>query len=473
MRLQSKLFTILGVLLVLPAAAAAAGGKADAVPATRAPFEADAASSADPAPGDTLRLESIEFTGLSRTREHVLRRYWTLREGDTTSVEEVARAAAELRASPLFEDVRYSLRAGSERGAVQLRIAVRERRVRVNFGAGYRDLSGWYLIPLELGFDNLGGLGQELRAGARIGYRTAGVYLRYDEPRFLARDLSWGFRFYGDSIERVYFLDGVEYEHGTRRGGLDVHLERAPEAGWGYRLGYTAEQTEALSYTRARQDDPRRGLDDGERLEREDLPEGVREDTGIDRAVRIRGEILHDTRAATGLAASGLWSTVGVEGSTLGRGSLARLFTDARLYVPIASGLQAAARVQAAGVGEDAPFYDRYYLGGLYTVRGFPSQSLSPAAGDTRLATASLELRLRLHGRPDDPSIAGVIFVDAGDAWSRGGSPSLRQASAGAGYGLRIRLPWIGYAGLDAGVPLTHSPTDETFHLYGAIGWTF
>jgi outer membrane translocation and assembly module TamA len=77
-----------------------------------------------------------------------------------------------------------------------------------------------------------------------------------------------------------------------------------------------------------------------------------------------------------------------------------------------------------------------------------------------------------LHGRPDDPSFAAVLFADAGDAWSSN-SPSLGAVSAGAGYGLRLKLPWIGYAGLDVGFPLTDSPEDESYHLYGTIGWTY
>lgn len=431
-----------------------------------------AAGTAAAAAADSLRLESVEIEGASRTRDHVLRRYWALEEGRATSVDEIGRAVAELRESPLFDEVRYSLRAGSERGAVRLRLSVRERGPGLSFGAGYRDLSGWYLIPLELGLDNLGGLGQEMRAGVRIGYRTSGGYLRYEEPRFLARDLSWGFRLYGDGLRRVYFLDGVEYEHGMTRGGFEVHFVRVPAGGWGYRLAYALEGAEVERFAVARDDDPSRGLGEGDRLEFEDLPEGVRAGVGRERAARIRAELLRDTRAGTGLAAAGLWGSVGAEVSERGRGSFGRVFEDVRLYAPVVRGVQASLRVQAAAVGREAPFYDRYYLGGLYTVRGFPSQSLSPPAGDTQLAAGSVELRARLLGRRDEPSLAAVLFLDAGQAWT-GGSPSPRDVSAGAGYGLRLKLPWVGYAGIDVGIPLTDSPVDESYHLYGTIGWTY
>jgi outer membrane protein insertion porin family len=424
------------------------------------------------AASDTLKIESVELEGASRTPEHVLRRYWTLDQGSATDLAGIGRAVAELRASPLFDNVRYSLHPGSERGAVRLQLAVRERGPHLSLGAGYSDLSGWYLIPLELGLDNLGGLGEELRAGVRIGYRTSGAYLRYEEPRFLARDLSWGFRFYGDGIQRVYFLDGVEYSHGITRSGYEVHVARVPDGGWGYRLAYALEGTKADRYAVARQDDAARGLKRGDHLEEEDLPDAIRADVGHELAVRFRAELLRDTRRGRGLRAAGLWGAAGAEASAKGSGSFGRIFGDARLFVPVTPGVQSSLRLQAGAVGDAAPFYDRYYLGGLYTVRGFPNQSLSPPGGDTRFAAASLELRTRLLGSPEAPSLAGLVFADAGETWSRG-SPSLDGVSAGAGYGLRLKLPWVGYAGLDAGIPLTKSPVDEAFHLYGTIGWTY
>ena len=47
------------------------------------------------------------------------------------------------------------------------------------------------------------------------------------------------------------------------------------------------------------------------------------------------------------------------------------------------------------------------------------------------------------------------------------------DVSAGAGIGLRLRVPWIGWLGLDVARPLTDSPVREAFHGNASIGMTF
>jgi outer membrane protein assembly factor BamA len=104
-------------------------------------------------------------------------------------------------------------------------------------------------------------------------------------------------------------------------------------------------------------------------------------------------------------------------------------------------------------------------LGGLYTVRGFPSQSLTDPEGSTVFGAASLEFRAALVGRRDRPRLAGVLFVDAG--------VDDDEPAAAAGFGVRLRVPWLESLGLDLGIPLTESPIEEAFHANASLGWSF
>ena len=49
----------------------------------------------------------------------------------------------------------------------------------------------------------------------------------------------------------------------------------------------------------------------------------------------------------------------------------------------------------------------------------------------------------------------------------------LDDISMGAGWGLKLRFWWIGWLGLDMGIPLTPSPVDQSFHLNASIGRPF
>ena len=105
-------------------------------------------------------------------------------------------------------------------------------------------------------------------------------------------------------------------------------------------------------------------------------------------------------------------------------------------------------------IGDEAPFYDRHYTGGLYSARGFEGQSLSPSGGDTKFWTASLEVRAPLIGDGRSPRLSGIAFLDVADGWTTD-APRLDDAHVSAGYGIRVRVPWVDIVGLDVGIPLT------------------
>jgi hemolysin activation/secretion protein len=131
-----------------------------------------------------------------------------------------------------------------------------------------------------------------------------------------------------------------------------------------------------------------------------------------------------------------------------------------------------ALRVRGAVVSEKAAFYDRLYLGGMYTVRGFPTNSLSAPGGDTWLWSSSLEYRTRILGDSKGTKLAGLFFVDAG-ASGEFDRDVFGGVSAGAGYGLRLRVWWLDWIGLDVGFPLTDRPIDQRFQVTASIGWSF
>jgi outer membrane protein assembly factor BamA len=173
-----------------------------------------------------------------------------------------------------------------------------------------------------------------------------------------------------------------------------------------------------------------------------------------------------------GTPASGWWGHVRGEGFLREDGDdFGAVIADLRAYRAVRRGAFAL-RLRGGLVDESAGFYDRFHLGGLYTVRGYPSQSLSPAGGDTRFWTAALELRAPLTGPRADPRLLGVLFADCGDSW-RDGDADKVDLNASVGWGLRLRVPWFDSVGLDFGLPIDSSPVRESFHANAALGWNF
>ena len=100
-------------------------------------------------------------------------------------------------------------------------------------------------------------------------------------------------------------------------------------------------------------------------------------------------------------------------------------------------------RISGASESNMAPLYERYFLGGGDTIRGFPYRKVSPIDdqnhfyGGQTMFLGNIELT-----HPIYDFIRGAIFMDCGGAWENewdtawGGNFNI-----GMGYGLRVKLP--------------------------------
>jgi hypothetical protein len=207
----------------------------------------------------------------------------------------------------------------------------------------------------------------------------------------------------------------------------------------------------------------------------DDLPAGIRDAVGEDGRAIIHVDVQHDTRSKekrAGTPVSGLWGRLKATGTLQKERSHVGLQGDLRAYRRTPGGALAL-RLRGAVVTDNAPFYDRLYLGGIYTVRGFPSYSLSAPAGDTWLWSSSVEYRTRiLADGKGGTKLAGLFFCDAG--MSGGNDDDVFEGvSVGAGYGVRLKVWWLDWVGLDVGFPLTTRPVDQRFQATLSIGWSF
>lgn len=429
-------------------------------------------------PPDTSRaplvrsLERIEFTGLTRTSEALARRATGLELPAPATPERIESAAEHLRESRLFRSVEVHTRPGAVPGQVVLVFDVREARPVLRFGLGYEDFSGWYLIPAELAADNLTGHGEGLSLSPRIGYRTTGLDLTLRRPALTSARNFWEVRARGEAVDRVYYLDSTETKQRIQRGSTTLRVGRALPGSLALETWLAFESVGVDSNASVYTSRPLAGRNRGDLVPFATLPAAIQRDVRDRRQSRLGLAVKLDRRSGDGLAAHGVWARASAEGVVSDLGNFDAWQADARGYAPLSPGVQLAVRVRGAAVSHLAPFDERYYVGGLYTVRGYPSQSLSPPEGHLNIACASLELRHAWWGPPADPRVAAIAFLDAGTGWSRG-TPAVRDASLGAGFGFRARVPWLGRLGIDVAHPMSRSPVHEAFHVYGSLGWAF
>jgi outer membrane protein insertion porin family len=123
-----------------------------------------------------------------------------------------------------------------------------------------------------------------------------------------------------------------------------------------------------------------------------------------------------------------------------------------------------AIRTDAGYITGDAPFFEKFYLGGIGSVRGFKYRGISPRSGIDEdpiggdfMVAGSAELNFPLAG----DMLRGVTFFDAGTVNRELELGTIRTS---VGFGFRLTLPFFGQVpiALDFGFPLTKSEHDDT-----------
>ena len=154
--------------------------------------------------------------------------------------------------------------------------------------------------------------------------------------------------------------------------------------------------------------------------------------------------------------------------------------------------LEADARAGIAGgiTGGDVPFYDRYYLGGLYSLRGFKYRNIGPRdptygvgpnsnslmpdepIGGDSYWYGSLKYSIPILEKDNGPSVRIAFFYDVG-AVGAGSYSFSDDFDDDAGIGLRLDIPHLGPLRLDYGVPISHDQYNSSSgHFQFGVGYT-
>jgi outer membrane protein assembly factor BamA len=127
--------------------------------------------------------------------------------------------------------------------------------------------------------------------------------------------------------------------------------------------------------------------------------------------------------------------------------------------------------------GQDVPFVDRFRLGGEYSVRGYPTNSLGPVGADgiplggELLFIVNQEIHAQLLRTERAGSVSALAFFDAGNVWENRDSFTTDLFKS-VGIGARYLSP-IGPLRLDFAVPLDRRLDDPEYKIYLGFGSVF
>ena len=449
--------------------------------------------------GPEVYIDRIEISGNTKTRDKVIRRELELEEQQRFSGTKLRRSQERLKRLGFFEDVNITTRKAESEDRLDVIVDVREGNTGA-FSAGAGISSGEaFLFNVRLSESNLFGLGHALVLNADFGSIRRNISLSYTDPYFLDTPLTLGI----DAFNWQLQFD--EFTRGGTGGGIRT-LYPFPALGLDVlRLGPLG-QFSLL--------DTRIGLE--YRIENatiSDVSRGasavIQAEAGTSLTSSIIPRIFRDTRNNLLDPTSGSFQDISLEVAGLGGDSrFINAQARGRWYIPLVEIKPLGAPIVfGSGVNlgygfgyggqTELPLFERYFPGGINSIRGFQVRSLGPTnqvyeqqQGKQDQCPLGMppELCARLFRNdviggsqqlifnneiifPIIPSVGvkGVIFCDAGNAFLASTGIQFDQMRVSVGGGIRWLSP-IGPLRIEAGFPINAQTGDQVQRLQFSFG---
>lgn len=411
--------------------------------------------------GDLAYIDKVVIKGNFKTKDVVVRRELRFVPGDAFDGKKLQRSKERLYNLGFFEEITYDIAPAVEPNKKDLIVNVKEAKTgEFSFGAGYSSIDkliGFVQIA-QKNFDianppGFTGDGQELKLRASFGTERKNYLLSFTEPWFLDYPVSFGFDGYNT------FRGEEDYD--VERTGGDIRLGKEFTDYTKGDLMYKLEEVRVSNIGR-------------------DVSSDIRDEEGTSRLSTLMLGLRNDTRDSIYLPSRGhlLGSSVEYAGTFLGGNKeyfkiqgegtkYVSYFKNFILELHLAVGF-----IEELGSTSKVPVYERFYLGGPDTVRGYTWRHVSPKdnagnpVGGKAMAAANVE-----YSFPLVTNLRGAVFYDSGNAWeSFNEFGSSFKSSVGAG--VRVRTP-LGPIKVDYGYGLDYDKGEKKGKLHFSMSREF
>ena len=434
--------------------------------------------------GAKFKIEKIEIRGNTHTKDKVIRRELAVSPGEDFDMVRVKVSKQRLEGLDFFEPGKVDARPEPTdppiAGRKNLVIGVEEKNTgSLSVGAAFSSVDAivGFAEFQQRNFDLFNppkfmGGGQKFRLRVQLGTQRKDFVATFIEPWFLERKLQLSLEAY----HREASYQSLDSIYDETRTGFSVGLTRA--LGSDFLIGsinYTLENIgiflnhgwHGWEYGAV----PGPGGPGGgiPGIIPPNVPDAILNERGNHLLSRFRASLAWDTRNSVQLPDRGQRTEVYAEVAGGGDRSFYKLHLQSdwyfRGFLP-GHVLELGGRTGVAdafGSG-DVPFYDRYYLGGLYSLRGFRYRSVSPRqpgfsepiGGDTYwFGYAEYSIPIFQQEKERGVGVRLAVFYDIGTVGASPYDYNFGDFNDNWGIGLRLNLP-IGPLRLDYGVPIHH-----------------
>jgi len=391
--------------------------------------------------GKQVYFEEIVISGNTKTRDKVIRRQLKVYEQELYSGKRLKQGIRNLYRLDYFEDIKVNTVKGSGDDKMKLDIEVTEKSTgSFSFGAGYGNVENLF-GTISVAERNLFGRGQNLSLSAQLGTTTQKVTLSFTEPWMFDMPLSAGF----DAYVWEYNFDA--YDKNSVGGKVRV----------GYPLYDYTRGTLAYNYD----------ISDITNVD-DTAADSIKDDAGEHTKSSVTARVRWDSRDNLFNPKDG--SVYSIEGEYAGLGGdvgFYKTIGETGWYLPLFWQFTGVVHAKAGYIaqleGMDLPDYEKFYMGGINSLRGFKRDDLSPrdengaTFGGDKFVQFNFELKFPLL---EDLGVFGLVFFDTGDIYAVNEDLDFGNLRSSAGPEIRWLSP-MGPIRLAYGYILDPQSTDE------------
>ena len=350
--------------------------------------------------GPSLYVERIDIKGNNQTLDKVIRREFSISEGDAFNPALIRKSEEKLRALGFFKNLSVSVLPGSSSDKAVVTVDVEEAPTgSLNFGAGYStdtELSG----TISLSERNFLGKGQRLLFEVLTSESNKSIKFGFTEPALLNRDLS-------ASIDLTY----LDLE--PRQSSFTSN-ESSIRTGFGFKLGNDTRLITSLKILEEKISVP---ISSNSLILKEDQGKISKSELSFDYLIDGRDSIIKPKNGfllRSDITISGLGSRNSFIKASA-RGKIYNSFFDD--LITLTGELEGGVMQMQNGFSRTV---DRFSLGGR-SLRGFQYGQIGPREGDEPLggenyAVSRIEANFPI-GLPKELGFYGGIFAEAGSLW--------------------------------------------------------
>jgi len=406
--------------------------------------------------GELVHIERISVAGNPKTRDKVIRREMRVTEGELYSATGMKRSKQQLMNLGYFEEANIATAKGSSSNKLNVNVDVKEKPTGTfSIGGGYSSLDG-FIGQGSIQQANFLGLGLKANVSASIGGNSQTYAVGLTDPYFL--DTRWTV---GADIFRSE-RDYTDYSRRLTGGDIKAGYPINDFVGTFFMYKYEIKDiyNPTIDYQTVSTKDP------------------ANYPLGTTTTSSISGSITRNTTDYRLDPSTGMINSLSVEFAGLGGDNkFARYTGDSTWFHPLYKKLIFSTKLTLGyiqEVGQPVPIDENFYLGGIYSLRGYKARTVSPIkteltkdrfgnqstgliyTGGNTEAFGNMEFNFPLI---PDVGVKGVAFFDYGNAFNEK-DKMFSTMLMSYGGGIRWSSP-IGPLRLEYGIPINPRDIDS------------